>query len=164
MSPEKKQDYTLRITQANKTALITILYDMVIDYCEEAITANGALEQGDETGAEHFERAIAAADACIDELIGSLHLEHELARNLLGLYLFEKRQLLHARIHGSDAELSHAIHIFSAFRDAYRQLEMQDDSAPLMMNVPKVYAGMTYGRGELTEDVTGAYANRGFTA
>ena len=164
MTQEKKQDYTLRISQANKTALITILYEMVIDYCEEAIEAHAQISDTDSSASERFDSAISLADACIDELIGSLHLEYELAQNLLGLYLFEKRQLLHARIHATTQELTHIIHIFSQFRDAYAKLQEQDSSGPVMVNVPKVYAGMTYGRGDLSENVTGAWSNRGFTA
>ena len=36
MTTELKQEYTLRITQANKTQLITILYEMVLLYIDEA--------------------------------------------------------------------------------------------------------------------------------
>ena len=36
MTKELKQEFTLRITQANKTQLITILYEMVLLYIEEA--------------------------------------------------------------------------------------------------------------------------------
>ena len=32
MTEEKKQAYKLRITQANKTQLVTILYEMTNDY------------------------------------------------------------------------------------------------------------------------------------
>ena len=36
MTQERKQEFTRRITQANKTQMITILYEMVLDYIEEA--------------------------------------------------------------------------------------------------------------------------------
>ena len=36
MTREMKQEFTLRITQANKTQLITILYEMVLLYIDEA--------------------------------------------------------------------------------------------------------------------------------
>lgn len=36
MTKELKQEYTLRITQANKTQLAVILYEMTITYLEEA--------------------------------------------------------------------------------------------------------------------------------
>ena len=46
MTKELKQEYTLRITQANKTQLITILYEMALLYVGEA---EDALATGDRT-------------------------------------------------------------------------------------------------------------------
>ena len=39
MTLEKKQEYTLKITQANKTQMITIIYEMVMDYLNDTIDA-----------------------------------------------------------------------------------------------------------------------------
>ena len=158
MTQEQIQDYTLRITQANKTMLITILYDMTLDYLQDALKL---LDAGDTEG---FEREIHHADACIDELIGSLNLNYELAGNLLGLYLFEKKELLHGLVHRDRFAIEGAVRIFSSFRDAYRQVEHLDQDGPVMVNVPKVYAGLTYGRNELSDSVAGGGYNRGFTA
>lgn len=47
MTRELKQEYTLRITQANKTQLITILYEMALLYVDEA---KAALAAGDRPG------------------------------------------------------------------------------------------------------------------
>ena len=41
MTQEKKQEFTLKISQANKTQLITILYEMVIEYLNDAIDEIG---------------------------------------------------------------------------------------------------------------------------
>ena len=40
MTKELKQEYTRKITQANKTQLITILYEMLMLYVEEAKAAH----------------------------------------------------------------------------------------------------------------------------
>ena len=62
MTQEKKQEFTRRIVQANKTQMITILYEMVIDYIEEAIDAIGI---GDK---EQATLMLGRAQNCIDEL------------------------------------------------------------------------------------------------
>ena len=82
MTKELKQEFTLRITQANKTQLITILYEMVLLYLEEA---KAAIDADDKT---ECKAAIRKIRGCMDELIASLHLEYELAQNLLQLYLY----------------------------------------------------------------------------
>ena len=42
MDKEKKQAYTRRITQANSTEMIVILYDMTLDYINEAAGSLGS--------------------------------------------------------------------------------------------------------------------------
>ena len=39
MKKEQKQEFTLRITRANKTQMIVILYDMVLVYLEDSLEA-----------------------------------------------------------------------------------------------------------------------------
>ncbi len=41
MTKELKQQYTLKITQANKTQLVVILYEMLLIYLEEAVSEIG---------------------------------------------------------------------------------------------------------------------------
>ncbi len=62
MTSEKKQEFTLRISQANKTELVVILYDMFQAYLEDAEHAEG----------EEFHNAISHARAVLNELIESL--------------------------------------------------------------------------------------------
>ena len=37
MKKEKKQEFTFRITRANKTQMVVILYDMVLTYLQDAL-------------------------------------------------------------------------------------------------------------------------------
>ena len=39
MTRERKQVYTRRITEANRTQLITIVYELAMEYMDEAIEA-----------------------------------------------------------------------------------------------------------------------------
>lgn len=156
MTKELKQEYTLRITQANKTQLITILYEMVLIYLEEA---KEALDTEDKAA---FKAAVRKIRGCMNELTDSLHLEYELAQNLLQLYLFINKELVQASIHYEKENLKHVETIIKQLRDAYKQIETQDTSGPVMGNTQTVYAGLTYGRNTLTENITDPTANRGF--
>ena len=44
MTAEQIKEYTLKITRANKSELIVVIYDMAIDYVDDALRA---LENGD---------------------------------------------------------------------------------------------------------------------
>ena len=82
MTQEKKQEYTLKITQANKTQMITILYEMVIDYISDA-------EEAMDLGKRDLtERNLQYAQSVIDELIRSVNRRIELGRMLHKLYIF----------------------------------------------------------------------------
>ena len=80
MTREQKQGFTLRITQANPTQMIVILYEMTLCYVRDAKTA---LECGQRT---ELHDAVRRARGCIGELMDSLNLKYQPAPALLGLY------------------------------------------------------------------------------
>lgn len=156
MTKELKQEYTLRITQANKTQMITILYEITLLYLDEA---KEALDMEDKAA---YKNAIRKIRGCMNELTASLHFEYELAQNLLQLYLYINRELVQAGMHYEKENLVHIETIIRQLHDAYKQIEDQDVSGPVMGNTQTVYAGLTYGRNTLTENVADPAANRGF--
>ena len=158
MTKELKQEYTLRITQANKTQLITILYEMVLLYLDEAKTALEADEKAE------FRNSIRKIRGCMNELTASLNLEYELAQNLLQLYLYINRELVHASMHYDSENLAHVETVIRPLKESYEKIETHDASGPIMANTQSVYAGLTYGRNTLTENITDPSANRGFFA
>ncbi len=158
MTKELKQEYTLRIAQANKTQLITILYEMILLYLDEA---REALDAEDRPG---YRNAIRKIRGCMNELTESLHLEYEVARNLLQLYLFVNRELVHAGTHYDKEALAHVEAVIRPLKEAYGRIESMDVSGPVMANTQTVYAGLTYGKNDLTENITDPASNRGFFA
>ena len=156
MTKELKQEYTLRITQANKTQLITILYEMVLIYIDEA---EAALSEDDRA---EYKSAIRKIRGCMNELTASLNLEYDLAQNLLQLYLYVNRELVQASVHYDKDNLEHVRLVIGELQKAYKKIEDQDVSGPVMGNTQTVYAGLTYGRNTLTENITDPASNRGF--
>lgn len=157
MTKELKQEYTLRITQANKTQLITILYEMALQYVDEA---DEALAAGDRTALKNAVRRI---QGCMCELMDSLHLEYEVAHNLLQLYLYVNREVAKAVLHNSVENLQNVRPVLENLAEAYRQIEGQDLTGPVMGNTQTVYAGLTYGRDNLMENAADPTENRGFS-
>lgn len=158
MTKEYKQQFTLRITQANKTELIVILYEIVLAYTEDAETA---LDKGE---IAEFREALRKMRGCFGELIASLNLNYELAARLLSLYLYCNRELTKADIRKEKEPLMHIKSVISKLLTAYRELAGQDESGPVMQNSQTVYAGLTYGKNSLSENLSDQGANRGFRA
>ena len=158
MTKELKQEYTLRITQANKTQLITILYEMTLLYIDDAKEALFSGKRDD------FKNAVRRIQGCMCELMDSLNLEYEIAQNLLQLYLYINREVASAALHNNSENLEHVRPIVEKLAAAYRQIESQDVTGPVMGNTQTVYAGLTYGKDNLTESMADPAANRGFFA
>ncbi|MBQ7954713.1 MAG: flagellar export chaperone FliS [Lachnospiraceae bacterium] len=158
MTREKKQELTLRITQANKTELIEILYEMVLCYVDDAVKAH---ENGDRA---EYRDSIRKTRGCINELLSSLNLDYNLAMNFLQLYLYCNRELALADVKNDCEHLEHVHRVVGKLQEAYVELAKQDTSGPVMQNSQTVYAGLTYGRGELTENMADQGMNRGFRA
>ena len=137
MTRELKQEYTLRITQANKTQLITILYEMVLIYIDEA---EAALSEDDRA---EYKSAIRKIRGCMNELTASLNLEYDLAQNLLQLYLYVNREVVQASGHNDKENLEHIRLVIGELQKAYKKIENQDVSGPVMGNTQTVYAGLT---------------------
>ncbi len=156
MTKELKQQFTLRITQANKTELIVILYDMILAYVDEA---KDALVKENRAA---FHDAIRKIKGCNEELIASLNLEHEPAMNILSLYNYVNRELIHADVCRDQDSLNHVVMVIAGLKEAYEIIASRDNSDAVMQNTQTVYAGLTYGRDDLTENMADQGTNRGF--
>lgn len=156
MTKECKQQFTFRITQASKTDLIVILYEMILIYLEDAEKALAK-----EKVAE-FRESLRKARGCLGELLASLNLEYELAARLLSLYLFCNRELTKADIRRDAEPLTYIRNVISQLKDAYKEIAKQDTSGPVMQNSQTVYAGLTYGKNSLSEELADQGTNRGF--
>lgn len=158
MKKEDKQQFTLRITRANPTELVVILYEMFLCYLAEA---RDALEQGEEI---LFREAVRKSRGCLNELLDSLNVKYEPAPTLQQLYLFCLRRLALGESRKDVALLGEIEKVIRPLHQAYAQLAKQNPAGPVMNNTQTVYAGLTYGRNTLTENMTDQGANRGMFA
>lgn len=156
MKKEKKQEFTLRITRANKTQMIVILYDMVMVYLEDA------LEAFENNNYKEYKWNIERGKDCIDELLNSLYMEYEIAGILRGLYFFYKRELTTAAVQMKPELVSPVMQMIRELKESYEQVASQDFSAPVMENAQTVYAGLTYGKDSLNINLSDQGTNRGF--
>lgn len=155
MTREEKQQFTLRITQANSTELTVILYEMLLCYLEEA---REALQ---ETREVQLHEAARKARGCLNELLNSLHMEYAPAPELTRLYLFCIRRLAVGEYRRSADAFGEIERIIKPLHDAYQSIAGKNSTGPVMNNSQAVYAGLTYGRGALTENMADQGTNRG---
>lgn len=155
MTKECKQQFTLRISQANPTEMIVILYEMLLCYLEEAEDAVKSDEK------ELFKEAVRKARGCLSELMASLNLKYTPAPELMQLYIFCLKRLAHAERKRDLQPIDEIKKIIQPLHDAYQEIAPQNTQGPVMNNSQTVYAGLTYGRNTLTENMTDQSSNRG---
>ncbi|MGP1434761.1 MAG: flagellar export chaperone FliS [Catonella sp.] len=160
MKAESVKIYTRRVTSANKSELIVIIYDII----EENLTlAEEALEKDDK---ESFSNELKQAVSFVKELLVSLDMHYEVSKNLASLYIYISRCLNFALVSGKKEEIEAARKVVKKLGDSFREVAKSDNSKPVMENTQQVYAGITYGKGlSLDETLFDADSpDRGFRA
>ncbi|MBE5872027.1 MAG: flagellar protein FliS [Lachnospiraceae bacterium] len=153
MTNEQKQEFTRRVSQANRSEMIVILYDIFLVYVRDALDA------GEQTQLRHA--GISRAKDTIRELMSSINSESPLASNYRSLYTFILHQLAKADASGDREILRQLQMMVTSLRNTYKKVSDMDKSPAVMGNVETVYAGLTYGRGQINENLQNA-DNRGF--
>ena len=160
MKAESVKIFTRRITSANKSEIIVIIYDIIE---ENLALAKKALAEGDR---ETYRNEIKQAISFVKELLVSLDMNYEVSKNLASLYIYVSRCLNFALVSGKKEEIEAAEKVLRKLGDSFREVAKTDESKPVMEKTQRVYAGITYGRGlDLDETlVAPAMESRGFRA
>lgn len=159
MEREKIQEFTFRVTQATKTELVVILYELILSDIKEA---NRYFDEGD---VNLFVHELKHAAKCLNELMATLDYKISLSHELLSLYSYVNKTLISAQMKKDPSLLSSAVSVIEKLKIAFEEVSKQDVGGPVMENTHQVYAGLTYGKGTLNESYLSTYdQNRGFKA
>lgn len=157
MTKERKQEFTRRITQANRSGLVLIKFEMLFDYFDDICRAFA------EKNEQEVKNGVRHADAVLKSFQETLDFQYGMSAQLFSLYDFHRRQLAKVFIRNSLEDLEQSRNMLQKTYEAFREAAKQDKSGPLMRNAQQVYAGYTYGRHDLNESYdTGS--SRGFLA
>ena len=160
MKVQSVKIYTRRVTSANKSELIVIMYDII---GENLTLAKEALTKGDNLT---FKNELKQAVSFVKELLISLDMNYEVSKHLASLYIYVMKCLNFALVSGKKEEIEAAGKVLRKLGESFREVARTDKSEPVMGNTQQVYAGITYGKGlELDETlINPSYESRGFHA
>ncbi len=145
MTKEQVSAYTLRISQANTSALAVVLYDMILDDMEEGIRVYDA---GD---LERFEAIVKQAQSFLQELMFMSKMDTPTGCDVMSIYLYVNKQFLLSIVRRKPVEWKVCREAMEKLRSSFQEISERDPDAPLMQHTQQVYAGLTYGRGCLNE-------------
>jgi flagellar secretion chaperone FliS len=159
MTKDLIQSYATRVTQASKSELIVIMYEVILSDIDSAKTA---FELND---IDTYTKDLKHAGRFLNELMGSLDYRYEISYELMSLYIYINKVIIKA-IYKKDPEiLQSAESVLLKLKVGFDGVSKVDNSGPVMQNTQQVYAGLTYGKGTLNEVTFDPNAsNRGFKA
>lgn len=156
MTNESVQNYTRRITDANPTEIIAVVFEIAEVYLDDSIMAY----KNDDMQA--FDLGIEKAIKCINDLIEALDLQYDIANQLMNIYMFLSKELSLSIVKRDVVSVERIQAMITKLKKSFEELAKQDTSGAMMGNAQSVYAGLTYGKGTLNES-TNIQSNRGFT-
>ena len=145
MDKEQIREYTARISQSNKSGLVTIIYELFaysIDMAEQAFNSN------DKDKAVKYLRK---AQDCVCELKRSLDFHYDISYNLASLYKYVHGHIITSITRQALVNFDEIRKVMGALHESFIEVAKQDNSSAVMQNTQQVYAGLTYGRGTLNE-------------
>ncbi|KAI4451116.1 hypothetical protein C823_005665 [Eubacterium plexicaudatum ASF492] len=157
MTKEQKQDFTRRITQANRSELVLIKFEMLFVYMDNIC------EYFQKEDKHELTNHVRYADAVLKSFQETLDFQYEIAGQLYALYDFHRRQLAKVLVRHSLKELEQSRKLLQQLYEAFVRSAKQDKSGPLMKNAQQVYAGYTYGKNNINESYD-IQSSRGFFA
>ncbi len=159
MNKEAIHSFTARISQASRSEMIVILYEMALTEIGEARQAHSNGNLAD------FDKGLKRAQRCVSELMATLDYRYPIAYELLSLYIYTNRELIRAIYQREVQPLDSPEQVLRKLLIGFEGVSKQDTSGPVMRNSQQLYAGLTYGKGKLNETyLNPGNGNRGFIA
>lgn len=159
MDKERLQEYATRVTQANRSELVVIIYEAAIASIKEG--KKNLSEDNLVAARTEVERA----KGLINELLRSLDMQYTISHYLRHLYNYAYGELCQSVAKRQPEQMDHASNVLEGLLPSFEEIAKQDDSEAVMKNVQSIYAGLTYGKGKLNESLgMGVPFNRGYEA
>lgn len=158
MDKEKQKDFARRVTQANRTQLVAVTYDIILEHlkCAKEYLVNGNKDE--------YRSELKSAGKFLAELMRSLDFKYPISVNLLRLYEYVQVVFVSSEISGENRGLENAENVLTKLGSAFATISKEDTSGPVMENTQQIVAGLTYGKGTLNEADMSSGTNRGFLA
>ena len=157
MTKSEINGYAMRVSQASKSELIVIMYEVAVKYIDDALNAIS------QNNVEEFRQNVRKAKSFVNDLASVLDLKYPISANLLSLYTYMNNVMVKADITLRTEDLKRVKGMLSKLHAAFMEVSRQDNTKPMMSNVQQVYSGLTYSKNSLNDSYASvADWNRGY--
>lgn len=115
MKKEQIVDFTRRISQANRSGLVVVMYDIFFTYLNDARAAYDAADW------DAYKEALRRAQRAIDELISALNFSYDMAKNLYSIYVFCRDSIAKSLYKRDLADAEDACRLMKKLYDGFLQ-------------------------------------------
>lgn len=140
MTKKEINEFSMRISQSNKTEIVVITYEIIINYLE---SAKEALKIDNK---EEFVFNLKKSRQFVNQLSTALDFKYEISRELMSLYMFANDRILKSELRLKDVNIDDVIKMMSELREAFLEVCKFDTTKPAMTGGETVYEGLTYGK------------------
>ena len=124
MKKEQIVDFTRRISQANRSGLVVVMYDIFFTYLDDARAAYDAA--GWDACKKHC-----GERSAIDNLISALNFSYDMAKNLYSIYVFCRDSIAKSLYKRDLADAEDACRLMKKLYDGFLHAAEQDHSSRL---------------------------------
>ena len=128
MTKEQIKEYTARVAQANRTELVVIIYELLLDEIQEG---NKQYQVGNTDAGE---KQIRKAQGYLQELLGSLDFRYEIALQLRQLYRYVNEQLIATLVQRRPIHLDAACEVIRGLMERFLKYEKETWSGNFTAN------------------------------
>lgn len=137
-------DYVARISNASPIKLVVITYELILAHVDDAMNSRDDRKE--------YVRHVELSTELLGTLMDALNMDYELSRTLFPLYVYVNKLLINSKISRTMDYLKDVRDILTPLYKSWVDVA-QNEAAdqPVMDKSQTIYAGLTYGRGELSE-------------
>lgn len=140
MTKEEIKEYSMRISQSNKTQIVVITYEIIIKYLDSAQICL------DNNNVTEFVFNVKKARQFVNQLSSALDFKYPISLELMNLYMYANDCLLKSELRREDVNLTVVINMMDKLKSAFEKVSELDTSGPSMGGNEMVYEGLTYGK------------------
>lgn len=149
MTDAEMNVYKMRISQAGIAELTVVMFEMEMQWIQEALDSSG------DGNTVAFMDAVSKAQATQTELMNVMNMKNAVAFDVYSIFAFVNRQLIQSKIERQPVDLDRCKNMLERLHKSFQAIVSTDTAGPVMAQSEKVYAGLTYGTNGLVESSVG---------
>ena len=139
MTSEEMKEFSLRITQSNKSEIVVITYEIILNYIDSAKKCFA------DNNMQDMVKNLKKAQQFINDLASNLDLNYEISLELMNIYRYSNKVIWNGIVKQKLDNIEAVEKMMNQLKDSFLEVAKNDKRGSAMNVGNQVYAGLTYG-------------------